>query len=46
MSFILIAVLIDMIAIGLIVPVLPYMVATLIPGWRAAISDPDAVMRG
>ncbi|MCB1918578.1 MAG: FtsX-like permease family protein [Candidatus Competibacteraceae bacterium] len=26
--------------------VLPYMVATLIPGWRAAISDPDAVMRG
>lgn len=26
--------------------VLPYLAATLIPGWRAAISDPDAVMRG
>lgn len=30
----------------LAVTVLPYIVATLIPGWRAAISDPDAVMRG
>jgi ABC-type lipoprotein release transport system permease subunit len=30
----------------LAVTVLPYLVATLIPGWRAAISDPDAVMRG
>ncbi|MDQ5908587.1 MAG: hypothetical protein QG599_679 [Pseudomonadota bacterium] len=29
----------------LAVTVLPYLVATLIPGWRAAISDPDAVMR-
>ncbi len=26
--------------------VLPYIVATLIPGWRAAIVDPDAAMRG
>lgn len=26
--------------------VLPYLAATLIPGWRAAIRDPDAVMRG
>ena len=25
--------------------VLPYLAATLIPGWRAAIRDPDAVMR-
>jgi hypothetical protein len=25
---------------------LPYIVATLIPGWRAAIVDPDAAMRG
>ena len=30
----------------LAVTVLPYLVATLIPGWRAAIQDPDAVMRG
>ncbi|MGB5063393.1 MAG: FtsX-like permease family protein, partial [Candidatus Competibacter sp.] len=30
----------------LAVTVLPYIVATLIPGWRAAISDPDAAMRG
>ncbi len=30
----------------LAVTVLPYLAATLIPGWRAAISDPDAVMRG
>ena len=30
----------------LAVTVLPYIVATLIPGWRAAIADPDAVMRG
>ena len=30
----------------LAVTVLPYLVATLIPGWRAAISDPDTVMRG
>ncbi|MCB1776113.1 MAG: FtsX-like permease family protein [Candidatus Competibacteraceae bacterium] len=30
----------------LAVTVLPYIVATLIPGWRAAISDPDGVMRG
>ncbi|MDG4555570.1 MAG: FtsX-like permease family protein [Candidatus Competibacter sp.] len=29
----------------LAVTVLPYIVATLIPGWRAAISDPDAAMR-
>jgi ABC-type lipoprotein release transport system permease subunit len=30
----------------LAVTVLPYLVATLIPGWRAAIADPDAAMRG
>lgn len=30
----------------LAVTVLPYIVATLIPGWRAAIIDPDAAMRG
>jgi ABC-type lipoprotein release transport system permease subunit len=30
----------------LAVTVLPYIVATLIPGWRAATADPDAVMRG
>jgi ABC-type lipoprotein release transport system permease subunit len=30
----------------LAVTVLPYIVATLIPGWRAAIVDPDAAMRG
>ncbi|HRD64849.1 MAG TPA: FtsX-like permease family protein [Candidatus Competibacter sp.] len=30
----------------LAVTVLPYIVATLIPGWRAAIADPDAAMRG
>jgi len=30
----------------LAVTVLPYMVATLIPVWRAATADPDAVMRG
>ena len=30
----------------LAVTTLPYMVATLIPGWRAAITDPDAAMRG
>lgn len=30
----------------LAVTVLPYILATLIPGWRAAIADPDAVMRG
>lgn len=28
------------------ITVFPYLAATLIPGWRAAISDPDAVMRG
>ncbi len=28
------------------VTVLPYLIATLIPSWQAAISDPDAVMRG
>lgn len=26
--------------------VFPYTVATLIPIWRAATTDPDAVMRG
>jgi len=25
--------------------VFPYMVATIIPIWRASITDPDAVMR-
>jgi ABC-type lipoprotein release transport system permease subunit len=30
----------------LAVTVLPYLVATLIPIWRAATADPDAVMRG
>ncbi len=30
----------------LAVTVLPYIVATLIPIWRAATADPDAVMRG
>lgn len=30
----------------LAVTVLPYIVATLIPIWRAAIADPDAAMRG
>ena len=30
----------------LAVTVLPYIVATLIPIWRAATTDPDAVMRG
>ncbi|MCC6136110.1 MAG: FtsX-like permease family protein [Candidatus Contendobacter sp.] len=30
----------------LAVTVLPYVVATLIPIWRAATADPDAVMRG
>jgi ABC-type lipoprotein release transport system permease subunit len=30
----------------LAVSVLPYLVATLIPIWRAATADPDAVMRG
>lgn len=34
------------ILILLAITVLPYLIATLIPGWRAAISDPDAVMRG
>ncbi len=28
------------------ITVLPYIVATLIPIWRAAIADPDAAMRG
>jgi ABC-type lipoprotein release transport system permease subunit len=28
------------------VTVLPYIVATLVPSWRAAIADPDAAMRG
>ncbi len=26
--------------------VVPYTVATIVPAWRAAIVDPDAVMRG
>ena len=26
--------------------VFPYTVATLVPIWRAAVTDPDAVMRG
>ena len=30
----------------LAVTVLPYIIATLIPSWRAAIADPDAAMRG
>ena len=30
----------------LAVTVLPYILATLVPGWRAATADPDAVMRG
>ncbi|MGB4876628.1 MAG: FtsX-like permease family protein, partial [Candidatus Competibacter sp.] len=34
------------ILIVLAITVLPYIVATLIPGWRAAIADPDAAMRG
>ncbi len=25
--------------------VVPYTVATVVPAWRAAITDPDAVMR-
>jgi ABC-type lipoprotein release transport system permease subunit len=29
-----------------ILTVLPYTLATLVPAWRAAITDPDAVMRG
>ncbi|HCK80403.1 MAG TPA: FtsX-like permease family protein [Candidatus Competibacter sp.] len=34
------------ILIVLAVTVVPYIVATLVPGWRAAIADPDAAMRG
>ena len=30
----------------LAVTVAPYIIATLVPGWRAAIADPDAAMRG
>ncbi len=30
----------------LAITVLPYIAAILIPSWRAAISDPDAIMRG
>jgi ABC-type lipoprotein release transport system permease subunit len=26
--------------------VVPYTVATIVPAWRAATVDPDAVMRG
>ncbi len=37
---------ITQILILLAVTVLPYIVATLIPSWRAAIADPDAAMRG
>ncbi len=33
------------ILILLAITVLPYIAATLIPSWRAAITDPDAVMR-
>lgn len=36
----------DHILVLLAVTTLPYMIATLIPGWRAAITDPDAAMRG
>ncbi len=28
------------------VTVLPYTVATIVPSWRAAVTDPDSVMRG
>jgi len=26
--------------------VLPYMLATIVPSWKMAITDPDMVMRG
>lgn len=37
---------VQLILVLLAVSVLPYIVATLIPIWRAATADPDAVMRG
>ncbi len=33
------------VAILFFITVLPYTVATIVPSWRAAIIDPDAVMR-
>ena len=37
---------VQLILVLLTVSVVPYIVATLIPIWRAATADPDAVMRG
>jgi len=37
---------VQLILVLLAVSVLPYIVATLIPIWRTATADPDAVMRG
>jgi ABC-type lipoprotein release transport system permease subunit len=34
-----------LIVVVLFLSVVPYMMATIVPSWKAAITDPDAVMR-